>query len=210
MDKRTFLMAGAAALVSACRAELHSTTANEQSAPDPDKPLHLKLAHAAEARLSKRVVYDPAYIALDYPGGDPPDDRGVCTDVVVRAYRGVGVDLQRSVHEDMTDHFSDYPAFWGLSRPDANIDHRRVPNLETYFSRQGALLGANVPEDDLQPGDIVSWRVDRLPHIAVASSRRGGAGRVRFVHNIGAGPQLDACYDAWPRTGVFRYRPWLV
>lgn len=180
-----------------------------QTAPSPD-PLHILLARAAEARTLKQVTYDPAYVRLAYPGGNPPDDRGVCSDVVIRAYRGANIDLQVKVHEDMRDHFSAYPSIWGLSRPDRNIDHRRVPNLETFFRRMQAELPANTQENNLQPGDLVAWRInDQLPHIGVVSTRRAPSGKVLIVHNIGRGPELAPCFDVWPRTGVYRYRPWV-
>ena len=172
-------------------------------------PKHIRLAKAAERRTQRNVTYDPAYVALDYPGGDPADNRGVCSDVVIRAYRGVDVDLQVHVHEDMKTNFTAYPNRWGLKRPDKNIDHRRVPNLETYFKRKGANMSADTPESDLEPGDMVSWRVGgNLPHIGVVSTKRSRSGRPLIVHNIGAGPQFHACYNSWIREGVFRFRPW--
>lgn len=180
------------------------------TAVDAAQPIHVQLAQAAEARTYVDVVYDGAYVAIDYPGGEIADDRGVCADLVVRAYRAVGVDLQVALHEDMSAHFSDYPNIWGLRRPDSNIDHRRVLNLEAYFTRRGDALGEELDEGAIQPGDLVAWRVDdRLPHIGLATTLTDRGGRRLFAHNIGAGPELAACYDAWTRKGVYRHRPWL-
>ncbi len=179
-----------------------------QITPTPVQPLNIDLALAAENRTRVSVTYDPAYVALSYPMGDVANDRGVCADLVIRAYRSVGYDLQQLVHEDMRDHFDAYPRNWGLSRTDTNIDHRRVPNLETFLTRRGASLD-NLSEHELEPGDLVTWRIDnRLPHIGIATTISDRAGRRVFAHNIGAGPQLQACFDAWPRTAIFRFRPW--
>jgi hypothetical protein len=169
-----------------------------------------RLAGAAIDRTAQRVVYDPSYVIIPYPGGDIPAGRGVCADVVIRAYRALGIDLQQRVHEDMKANFSAYPAFWGLTRPDANIDHRRVPNLETYFRRRGAALPVSSRPEDYQPGDIVAWNLRGeagfLPHIGIVTDRKGASGWPLVVHNIGAGPKLEDVLFAWPMTGRFRYR----
>lgn len=163
------------------------------------------LVDSARAQIGVTVVYDPAYVRLDYPLGDVPADRGVCTDVVIRAYRTLGLDLQQAVHEDMRAEFGAYPALWGLSRPDRNIDHRRVPNLETWLRRQGAELEASDRSEDYQPGDLVSWRLPgNLPHIGIVSERRGAEGRPLVIHNIGAGTQEEDVLFAWPMTARFR------
>ena len=131
-------------------------------------------------------------------------------DVIIRAYRALDTDLQVAIHEDMRANFQAYPTFWGLTRPDRNIDHRRVLNLETYFNRCGDALAVDLTDAEIEPGDLASWRVGgHLPHIGIASTARDSEGRRLFVHNIGAGPQLEACLDAWPRTGLFRHRPWV-
>src|SRR6185503_15331399 len=123
------------------------------------------------AQVGVTVRYDPSYRQLDYPGGDVPRDRGVCSDVVVRAFRAVGVDLQVAVHEDMQQHFRDYPQLWGLRAPDRNIDHRRVPNLMRYFERQGKRVA---PGAGYRPGDVVAWRLPNgLLHIGVVAEQRG-------------------------------------
>jgi uncharacterized protein YijF (DUF1287 family) len=166
------------------------------------------LISAALAQTTRHVVYDGSYRRLAYPGGDVPSDVGVCTDVVIRAYRAVGVDLQQRVHEDMTRAFAAYPRLWGLARPDANIDHRRVPNLQTFFRRRGADRVASSDPGGYQPGDLVSWMLPgNLPHIGLVMDRRSADGaRPLIVHNIGNGPQLEDMLFAFPVTGHYRYR----
>ena len=165
------------------------------------------LAAAALERTQHTVRYDGAYVAIDYPGGDVPKDVGVCSDVVVRAYRALGIDLQQAVHEDMTRDFGAYPDRWGLSRPDPNIDHRRVPNLETYFARQGAALAVTSEPSRFQPGDVVSWRLPNgLPHIGlVGPNRVPGTQRYLIVHNIGHGPEEADVLLSYELVGHFRY-----
>ncbi len=164
------------------------------------------VAQGAEERCRKPEIYDPAYRVIAYPMGDVPDDRGVCADTVIRALRAGGVDLQALVHRDMKAAFAAYPQIWGLKRPDTNIDHRRVPNLETFFKRAGAKLPANADPALYLPGDIVSWRIP-VPHIGVVSTLRAPSGRPLMAHNIGAGSQLEDVLFAWPVQGWFRYRP---
>jgi len=188
-------------------------------APLADAPLTSaaeRLSAAALARTAARVTYDPAYVRLAYPGGDVPADRGVCADVVVRAFRAaLGVDLQQRVHEDMTAAFDAYPKLWGLTRPDSNIDHRRVPNLEAFLRRQGAALRVTDDPADYRPGDIVAWnlrgeangRGGFLPHIGIVTDRLAPSGRPQVVHNIGAGPKLEDVLFAWPITGHYRWLP---
>jgi len=162
---------------------------------------------AAHAQVGVTRHYDGRYVRLAYPGGDVPADRGVCTDVVIRAYRAAGLDLQQAVHEDMRRHFDAYPPLWGLSRPDRNIDHRRVPNLETWARRAGHALPAGTDPAAYRPGDLVSWRLPNgLPHIGVVSDRRApdGSGRWLVVHNIGAGTRVEDVLFAWPPVGHFR------
>jgi uncharacterized protein YijF (DUF1287 family) len=164
-------------------------------------------ALGAEARAAKPELYDPAYRVIAYPMGDVADDRGVCADTVIRAFRAAGADLQRLVHEDMAGAFAAYPKLWGLKRPDSNIDHRRVPNLETFFTRAGAKLAKSDRATLYQPGDVVSWRIP-VPHIGIVSTRADAAGgRPLMVHNIGAGSQVEDVLFAWPIQGWFRYRP---
>lgn len=170
-------------------------------------PFALAVAQGAEARTLKPEIYDPAYRVIGYPMGDVPDDRGVCADVVIRAFRNAGVDLQVLVHQDMTRAFAAYPKAWGLKRPDRNIDHRRVLNLERFFTRRGARLPLSDAPADYLAGDVVSWRLtgSGLPHIGVVSTRTGLGGRPLVVHNIAAGSQLEDVLFAWPRAGRFRW-----
>ncbi len=170
-----------------------------------------RLNAAALARTRVRVVYDPAYVRLAYPGGDVAADRGVCADVVIRVYRAVGVDLQQLVHEDMRNAFAAYPKHWGLTRPDSNIDHRRVPNLETFLKRQGADLPVSDIPANYRAGDVVAWNLKGasgfLPHIGMVTDRKVLTGRPKVVHNIGAGPRLEDVLFHWPMTGHYRYLP---
>ena len=167
------------------------------------------LVSAAQDRLKHKVTYNGAYMRLNYPGGDVPATIGVCTDVIIRSYRAAyGFDFQKAVHEDMKANFSAYPKNWGLRRPDKNIDHRRVPNLETYLKRQGTSLGVSSKAVDFKPGDIVSWRLGgSLPHIGIVSDRKGADGTPLIIHNIGAGPQEENVLFAYKMTGHFRFIP---
>lgn len=167
------------------------------------------LVEAAQDRLKQRVIYNGAYLKLDYPGGDVPANIGVCTDVLIRSYRAAyGFDFQKAVHEDMRANFSAYPKNWGLKRTDRNIDHRRVPNLETYLTRQGASLGISREPSDFLPGDIVSWRLaGRLPHIGIVSDRKAADGTPLIIHNVGAGPSEDNVLFLYKMNGHFRFIP---
>ena len=169
-----------------------------------------KLVAAALDRTRHRVTYSGAYRRIPYPQGDVPAATGVCTDVVIRAYRAAfGIDLQQRVHEDMRRSFGTYPNRWGLTRPDPNIDHRRVPNLRVFFKRHGTALAVTRRAGDYRPGDLVTWRVNgRLPHIGIVTDRRTADGtRPMIVHNIGAGPQLEDMLFDYPITGHYRYLP---
>jgi hypothetical protein len=167
-----------------------------------------RLIGAAVAQTTQRVRYDGAYRRIPYPMGDVPPDIGVCTDVIVRAYRAVGIDLQQRVHEDMRTAFAAYPRAWGLARPDPNIDHRRVPNLQTYFRRRGTARPRSSAAADYQPGDVVSWMLPgNLPHIGIVGERRSADGaRPLIVHNIGRGPEIEDMLFAYPITGHYRFR----
>lgn len=167
-----------------------------------------RLIQSARARTLVGEIYDPAYVSIAYPGGDVPNDRGVCTDVVIRAYRALGIDLQVRVHEDMRANFARYPGLWGLTRTDRNIDHRRVPNLETFFQRQGAELAVSREAAAYRPGDLVTWRLPgNLPHIGIVSDRTSPEGTPLILHNIGAGTVEDDILFAYPITAHFRYFP---
>ena len=164
------------------------------------------LVDHARAQIGRTVSYDPAYVVLAYPGGDVPLDRGVCTDVVVRAWRGLGVDLQKLVHEDMGANFAAYPKNWGLKRPDRNIDHRRVPNLATFLKRRGAALPVTKKAADYRPGDIVTCTVPpALPHIMIVSDQKDASGTPLVIHNIGSGAREEARLFEFPLTGHFRW-----
>jgi len=165
-----------------------------------------RLVEAARTQVGVTLGYDPAYRRIAYPGGDVPLATGVCTDVVIRALRAQGLDLQQRVHEDMRRHFSAYPRHWGLKRPDPNIDHRRVPNLMTWFDRQGLSLKVGQAAADYQPGDIVTWDLGRgLQHIGIISDRRSREGTPLALHNIGQGTREEDILFRWPILGHYRF-----
>lgn len=168
-----------------------------------------KLLTAARRQIGVTIGYDPAYITLAYPGGDVPRETGVCTDVIIRAYRDAfNIDLQQLVHEDMRAHFSSYPAIWGLTRADRNIDHRRVPNLERFFSRLGLKHAVPGRREDWQAGDLVTMRLGgRLPHIAVFAGHDPVTGRALYIHNIGAGTREEAIRTDYDHPMRFRFAP---
>lgn len=183
-------------MLAACRDETPVAAESRPSADArPDTPAAVSPPLVAAARAQVGVVrrYDPAYFSLAYPGGDVPADRGVCTDVVIRALRTQGLDLQQAIHDDMRAHFDQYPRQWGLSRPDRNIDHRRVPNQMRWFERQGWQQAAGAASDDFSPGDIVAWKLSGsgLLHIGIVSDRRSHDGTPLILHNINAGTQED-------------------
>ena len=164
------------------------------------------LARAAIQQVGVTVHYDPMYRRIAYPNGDVPRDRGVCTDVVIRAFRTIGIDLQQKVHEDMGRNFAAYPRKWGLSVTDSNIDHRRVPNLQKWFERQRRSLPVSARAADYRAGDVVSWKLDNgLDHVGVVSANRGGDGRPLVVHNIGRGAREEDVLFAWRITGHYRW-----
>jgi uncharacterized protein YijF (DUF1287 family) len=167
-----------------------------------------KLAGAALLLTRQEVVYDPSYYSMDYPGGDVPADRGVCTDVVIRAYRMLDVDLQKEVHEDMKAHFESYPQLWGLQTPDPNIDHRRVPNLMRFFERHGREKEISSEAGDYLPGDLVCWNLGgAVTHIGIVVDRKSGDGqRNLVVHNIGGGQELADCLFDFRIIGHYVYQ----
>jgi len=166
-----------------------------------------ELVRAAIERTTHEVIYDGSYRRLEYPGGDVPDNIGVCTDVVIRTYRAIGVDLQLLVHEDMVADYESYPQHWGLRKADPNIDHRRVPNLQTFLRRQGAELPASDVATDYHQGDLVTWMLPgNLPHIGIVIDKRSSDGlRPLIVHNIGAGPEIEDVLFSYSVTGHYRY-----
>jgi len=170
----------------------------------------LRLIKAARAQIGVTLIYNPAYVRLSYPGGDVAPEQGVCTDVIVRAYRtALNIDLQKLVHEDMKSSFASYPTQWGLKRPDPNIDHRRVPNLQMFFQRKGASLPVTTSPADYRPGDLVTQMLPgNLPHIAIVSDRRSADGtRPLVIHNIGRGAREEDGLFAFPVTGHYRFMP---
>jgi uncharacterized protein YijF (DUF1287 family) len=162
-------------------------------------------------RTTHEVVYDGSYVSLAYPNGDVPEGTGVCTDVIIRAYRAIGTDLQKLVHEDMSAKFSLYPSkrIWGLSSTDRNIDHRRVPNLQTYFKRHGIALPISTNKSDYDVGDIVTWMLPgNLPHIGMVIDQVDlETGNRMVVHNIGRGPKIDDMIFDYKITGHYRFEP---
>ncbi len=168
-----------------------------------------QLLQGARAQVGETVNYDGSYRSIPYPGGDVPRASGVCTDVVVRAYRAVGLDLQKLVHEDMERNFALYPSKrrWGLSLPDSNIDHRRVPNLETFFSRFGKKLSVDLSVDGAEPGDLLVWMLPgALPHIGFVSDRKQGSDYL-VIHNVGRGAKEEPFIGEYPLVGHYRYLP---
>jgi uncharacterized protein YijF (DUF1287 family) len=172
---------------------------------DQASPKAHQLAEAAMSQVGQTVRYDATYRTIAYPGGDVPIETGVCTDVLVRAFRRVGLDLQVAVHEDMSRHFSAYPHLWGLKAPDTNIDHRRVPNLQTYFARRGFAQPITSRGADYQPGDVVMWKTWGLSHTGMVSTRRSADGqRFSIVHNIGSGTRIEDMLFSFEITGHYR------
>jgi uncharacterized protein YijF (DUF1287 family) len=162
-------------------------------------------------RTTHNIRYDGSYIPISYPNGDVPTNIGVCTDVIIRAYRKLGTDLQRLVHEDMAANFLLYPSkrIWGLNTTDKNIDHRRVPNLKTFFKRHGVTLKNSRNKADYSVGDIITWMLPgNLPHIGIVIDRVSPiTGNPMIVHNIGRGPKIDDMIFDYKITGHYRYEP---
>ncbi|HVF87014.1 MAG TPA: DUF1287 domain-containing protein [Pyrinomonadaceae bacterium] len=186
--------------------------ATQQQTPTPrpstGSPFLDQFVAAALDRTNQQVRYDATYFKIDYPGGDVPAEVGVCTDEVIRAYRKVGVDLQKEVHEDMKSNFNLYPRQWALSKPDTNIDHRRVPNLMVFFGRKGEVLPITDSAKDYAPGDIVTWDLGGgMTHIGIVVNVASDADNNRYmiVHNIGAGPKMEDALFSWKITGHYRY-----
>ncbi|HEY8462295.1 MAG TPA: DUF1287 domain-containing protein [Blastocatellia bacterium] len=172
-----------------------------------DAPPLEKIIAGAIEQTTQTTGYDPSYVKLDYPNGDVPIETGVCADVIVRAFRKAGIDLQKELHEDMKKNFAKYPRKWGARRPDPNIDHRRVPNLMTWFDRQGKARPITKDAKDYLPGDVVAWDMaPGLPHIGMVSKIKvDGTDRYAVVHNVGAGARIEDVLFAWKITGHYRY-----
>ena len=168
----------------------------------------LKLNNAAIDLTKQNVTYDSRYFNIEYPNGDIPKDKGVCTDVIIRAYRKLGIDLQKEVHEDMISNFDKYPKNWGLKNTDTNIDHRRVPNLMTFFSRHGETKSITTNPADYLPGDIVTWDLGGgIPHIGIVINKKSSDNnRFLVVHNIGNGQEISDCLFSFKITGHYFYK----
>lgn len=186
------------------------TKAQERAArvlADANASPRARVAAAGVEQTTYTRIYDASYQKLDYPNGDVGRERGACTDVLIRAFRRLGVDLQKEVHEDMSRSFAAYPRTWGAARTDRNIDHRRVPNLMTYFERREKSLPVTDKAEDYEAGDVVTWRFDNgLTHIGLVTDEMSpDTGRRLIVHNIGAGARLEDVLFAWKITGRYRY-----
>jgi uncharacterized protein YijF (DUF1287 family) len=179
-----------------------------QAQTTPSTSFAEKLSEAAISLTADEVVYDPAYFSIAYPNGDVPAGKGVCTDVVIRAYRKLNIDLQKEVHEDMKSHFSLYPTIWGLSNTDKNIDHRRVPNLMKFFERHGTVLGKSKDASVYNPGDIVCWNLGGgTTHIGIVVNKKSADGRRYLIsHNIGRGQELSDCLFDYKIIGHYSFK----
>jgi uncharacterized protein YijF (DUF1287 family) len=204
-----FLFRRSAILAVAIAALMAAQSRRQPSVADLRQDFLRQLSAAAIERTHHIVRYDPGYVRIAYPGGDVPPETGVCTDEVIRAYRAVGVDLQKEVHEDMAANFSAYPSkrLWGRTSPDSNIDHRRVPNLMVFFSRKGEVFPISTRSDDYQPGDLVTWDLGGgVTHIGMVVNQRALLSRrYMIVHNIGRGPKMEDVLFDWKITGHYRY-----
>ncbi len=190
-----------------CLMLVSSSAGLAEEPPSDLQPDLQRIIQSAYAQVGVTLRYDPSYVSIPFPGGDVPIDRGVCTDVIVRAYRSIGVDLQLLVNQDMRKAFPAYPRKWGLSRPDPNIDHRRVENLAVFFTRYGQSLPITKEAADYRPGDLVTWHLpDGHPHIGLVSDHRAN-GRPLLVHNIGAGAKVEDILFAFTITGHYQYVP---
>jgi uncharacterized protein YijF (DUF1287 family) len=167
-----------------------------------------KLSNAAIELTRDKVIYDPSYYTIPYPNGDVPAGKGVCTDVIIRAYRKLGIDLQKKIHEDMRANFGKYPKKWGMKSTDRNIDHRRVPNQATFFSRFGTVKKISEKGEDYLPGDIVTWDLGGgITHIGIVTDRKtSDKKRPLIVHNIGQGQVLQDCLFSFKITGHYTYK----
>ncbi len=173
-----------------------------------ESDFYKRLSNAAIELTKDKVVYDPRYYTIPYPNGDVPTDKGVCTDVIIRAYRKLGMDLQKKIHEDMKANFSKYPKKWGMKSTDKNIDHRRVPNQATFFSRFGSVKKISDKAEDYIVGDIVTWDLGGgITHIGIVTDRMSAdKKRPLIVHNIGQGQVLQDCLFSYKVTGHYTYR----
>ncbi|KLT71210.1 hypothetical protein AB674_04905 [Flavobacterium sp. ABG] len=173
------------------------------------KKFEEKLSDAAISIIDPTIEYDPAYFSIPYPNGDVPKNKGVCTDVIIRSYRKLGIDLQKEIHEDMVANFSAYPNLekWGMTKTDPNIDHRRVPNLEVFFERKGQKLAISQDPSAYKTGEIVTWMINgKLPHIGIVTNKKSKDGkRNLIVHNVGRGQVLEDCLFDYEIVGHYKY-----
>ncbi|PBQ33349.1 DUF1287 domain-containing protein [Sphingobacteriaceae bacterium] len=177
-----------------------------------EQSFFIKLAQSGIAQTKLQVTYVPAYVQINYPNGDVPAHTGVCTDLVIRAYRTLGIDLQKEVHEDMVKNFNAYPKLWKLKAPDTNIDHRRVPNLMTFFKHKKAVLPISTNAADYKPGDLVTWNLQNqktasgITHIGIVTDRKAADGKhYLMAHNIGSGNQLEDMLFSYTIIGHYRF-----
>ncbi|WP_237732281.1 DUF1287 domain-containing protein [Flavobacterium sp. UGB4466] len=196
-------------LLLSCNQKESKTAVTESLSLDIAKTFPEKLSNAALLIIDPSTVYDPAYFSIPYPNGDIPSNKGVCTDVVIRSYRKLNIDLQKEVHEDMAANFSAYPSLqkWGLTSTDTNIDHRRVPNLAVFFERKGKKLPVTQNANDYKTGEIVTWLINnKLDHIGIVTAKKSEDGkRNLIVHNIGNGQVLEDCLFQYKITGHYTY-----
>ena len=180
-----------------------SVTTTEIAAP------HVKnILESANSQAKTTRGYTQQYFSIAYPNGDLPVETGACTDVIIRSFRNAGVELQKEVHEDMAANFSAYPNKWGLTSTDTSIDHRRVPNLQTFFTRRGKSLPVSLGSADYKPGDVVSWDLDGkgMTHIGLVSNIwNNRTRRYLIIHNIGGGTNVEDRLFDWTVTGHYRY-----
>jgi uncharacterized protein YijF (DUF1287 family) len=200
-------------VLAGCREELGSGSAATKAIPRPalgsiENPSIRSLLTNAQEQLNVTKYYSQEYFNIEYPNGDPPLETGACTDVVIRAFRSAGVDLQKEVHEDMQANFALYPNKWGLQRPDTNIDHRRVPNLQTFFTRKGKSISVSLRSESYEPGDVVSWDLNGkgMTHIGIVSHLwNERTKRYLMIHNMGGGVMAEDRLFDWTITGHYRY-----
>lgn len=196
-------------LLLSCNQKEGKTAVAENLSSGTAKTFPEKLSNAALLIIDPSIDYDPAYFSIAYPNGDIPSNKGVCTDVVIRSYRKLNIDLQEEVHEDMAANFSVYPSLqkWRLTSTDTNIDHRRVPNLAVFFERKGKKLPVTQNANDYKTGEIVTWLINnKLDHIGIVTAKKSADGkRNLIVHNIGSGQVLEDCLFQYKITGHYTY-----
>ncbi|NLA11406.1 MAG: DUF1287 domain-containing protein [Firmicutes bacterium] len=220
VNRRRLILLLAAGVLTLLPIALWAASPNAPFRQAPEEPSAVAQHAAAEAAIpdlilmgakeeaKKKTRYDASYQSISYPGGDVAPERGACTDVVIRALRAAGYDLQRLIHEDMSENFNLYPPLWGLSKPDSNIDHRRTQNQMVYFERFGEKLTLEVTEAELsqwQSGDIVYWTFPNgQEHTGIISDRTNRAGIPLVIHNSSIAREED-CLLRWEIIGHYRF-----